>query len=469
MLTPSRTSHSLSTTLSKWWRNAIEPVALRVTEFSTENNLALSTTAVGLTTAGFFLSPLYLLAVPSVVLATLPAYAKVIHDWQAKQQIGDAAIEASLVTALMASNHLTLSAASVMMLAAGRSSDRATEGSSLMSIALGTLAVPVAGLSGAAATLYATIARNRPRHATQQYLRQHDIKVHDWLAACKLPKVEAILLDQSCLVTVTLKNVYPFHHRLAEDVVWYALSVAPSGLRRQLQVKYPNLPSGARGADVQLLTLHQLRLSNLTVQGEADDYLYVVVNRQVIGALEVEKTPIPEARQLLAALRQIDQPITLLCDSNMAETEALLVEFDLAEGHANMGWQQKVDFCQEQMAACFISREVPSAVGLADVAVTLSTEGGCSDITLDETSFGMLFVSMDNYAKQRVLRQVCTTAPMIVTIGGVFFLQWGMPAAIAVQGVAVLLNRLVDWQLKPKKAHLVPAPVPLAATTALTA
>lgn len=471
MLTLRQAPHTVSTTLSSWWRSTLEPVATRVTDFSAENNLALSTGAVGLTTASFFFPPLYLLAAPTILFSVVPAYTKVVQDWQARHGVGEAAIEAALLTILVATDRLMLGAAGAMMLAAGRSGvdDDDEEDNPLTSLALGTLALPVAGLAGVSATLYATIARTSPRHATRQYLRQHDIKVHDWLAARKLPQVEIILLDQSCLVETILKDVHAFHHRLAEEVAWYARKAAPSALQRQLRAIHPDVPHGTSGADVQLLTACQLRLSNLTAQAEADNYLYVVVNQQVIGALEVEKVPIATARQLLIALRQIDRPIILLSDANVAETETLLADFDLKEAHANMGWQQKVEFCREQRAACFVSREVPSAVGLADVAVTLSADDLSSDIALDADSFGMLSLSMEEYAKRRTFRHIFSTAPMVVTIGGVFFLQWGMPAAIAVQGVSAATNRLVDWRLKPRKAHSTPAPTPLAASSALAA
>lgn len=468
MLMTNRTNQTISTAVSGWWRNVARPIE-RATTFSAENNRALSTTTVGLSAAGLFFPPLHLLAAPSLVLTTLPAYRKMIEDWQDHKRFGDAALEASLVTLFVVSDHLLIGAAGVFMLTIGqsRSSQPKETESNLPAVAFSTLAIPVAGISGALATLYATLAQRQPRQKTQQYLRQHDIEVHNWLAARKLPKIEAILLDQSCLMAATLEEVRAFHHRLAEDVAWYALAAAPSGLRRQLKAAYPDLPKGATGANVQLLTRQQLQLSGLIAPESLDDLHYVVVNQQVIGALRVLQTPVPAARQLIAQLRKGDRPIILLSDASVAQTEDLLNQFALDEAYANMGWQQKVDFCREQKGVCFIGRDVPSAQGLADVAITLSDDPCGSDVTLSEAAFGTLANSMGDYAKQRSLRRFFTTAPTVVTIGGVFFLQWGMPMAVTVQGISVLCNYMVDRRLKPSKVDPTPAPAPLAAFPAL--
>lgn len=456
MTISSRTNNSLHharQTLSNWWRSAAQPHVTQLTVYSAENNLLISGITMGLATAGFLYSPfLQLLAAPSLLLLALPSYQEAIEAWQDDRQVGDAALEASLMTLFVATNHLALGAAGMLLLAAGQRASKSADGNVndiLPTIALSTLALPVAGLSGAAATMYARIGRHNPRHVAQHRLQNHNINIRDWEAVEKLPELEIAILDQSCLIQQTLKGVQAFRHHLREEVLFYAATAASPMMRQQIRQAYPKLATGKAEIDVQLLTPHQVRSAGLLapVLTDEEDYLCVVVGGRLIGVLEISQTVHPEADQLLSALSQADLHVILLSESNLSQTQALATTYAIETYHANLNWQQKVDFCQSQPNTCFISREAFTMGGVTDLTITLGEDEN-ADVALCEQSFDALTHAMHAYSNQKMMRQAFATAPTVLTVGGVFFLQWGVPAAVAIQGASVLTNYWVDRRFK---------------------
>ena len=443
---------SACSSLANWWQSVGEQKVDAVVDYSAENRLALSGITVGLATTGLLVPPLQLLATPSLLLLALPAYKEAITTWRQQQKLSDAVVEASLLTLFVATNHLALGAAGMLLLAAGQRT--ADNDDSAPTLALGILALPVAGLSGAAATLYARTARQNPRHLAQQRLQEHDILVKNWGAAQQLPSVDTAIIDQSCLVQPKLKAIHAFRHYMQDEVRLYAATVAPPPLKAQLQPF--STAEAASEIEVRLLTPNEVKANGLIAPAMPEDWrhLFVVVNGRIIGALEIDQTPIPAARLLLEKVQEADLGIVLISEQSADKTQSLASAFGIKRYVPNLSWQQKVEYCQQQQAACIISR-TPLAVS-TETTVTLSLEN-ChpnTDITLNEEAFDALFHAMQAYRTQRPLRQLVATIPTVLTIGGVFFLQWGVPAALSVQGVSLAANYFIDRRFRQMDRRL---------------
>lgn len=435
----------------------VEKPLARLVTLTAENHLLLTGTTAGLALAGIVFAPAAALATPAMLLTALPNYAGAVEEWQRDRRLGAPALRAALVSAFVASHQVATGALGLLVLAlAPDTPAQTTTTTTLATLGVSLLALPISNCFGVAATLYGLNGRPDAHAAVQRKLQQHQIDIQNWPAVAHLPHAQTFLIDDSCLYKLIVLEVRPFQHRLAEDVAWHALVAGTPAVAHQLRALYPAMQPGAVEVDVAVLTAAQLQ-DNRQLVVPCDppdaDALYVVVDGQVIGALLVRWESNPQARSLLDALRPLDAAPVLLSGLGAQQTRALLTEFGLQDGRANLTAQQKLSACLEYPGAYLIQHNAADELVVMQVAQQQDVVA-----VLDDESFGILHSTLEAY--HPTTAQLLAIAPTLLTIGGVFFLNWRMPAAIAVQGGALLLRRVTERRARTADPAPDPAPRP---------
>jgi phosphoserine phosphatase len=259
----------------------------------------------------------------------------------------------------------------------------------------------------------------RFQSSSQCVTTQYGTQINNLEAALCLPAVDAILIDQSCLIHAELKAVEAFHHYATEEVIFFAALAAQQELKSQLLKRFPHVVSAEVAVDVQLQPLHDMTLRGLSADTTR---LHVVVNGQTIGAIDVAQTVYPEAHQLMESIRELGWRVGLISNQCDWQTAALATSFAIDRYTANLTWQDKITHCQQEQQAdhvvCYIGRD---SVISADLTLALS-DCPDADVVLKDGCLTDL-VEYVNRQKHKVTRNKrIRSISIVMIVSGVFFL-----------------------------------------------
>lgn len=178
----------------------------------------------------------------------------------------------------------------------------------------------------------------------------------------------------------------------------------------------------------------------------------VAIEEQVIGAIELQPTLRPEAKLVIAALRQRGiKTCHIISGDQAAPTRRLAEMLGIDSYSAQTLPGQKAAMIRQMQAegkiVCYIGDGINDAIALkaADVSVSLR---GASSVAVDAAQIVLMSQTLDQLTEIFELAadfdkymKTCFTislAPGIVTIFGAFFLHFGL-------AISVALNQLGLW------------------------
>ena len=183
--------------------------------------------------------------------------------------------------------------------------------------------------------------------------------------------------------------------------------------------------------------------------------VFVAVEQQVVGALEIQATVRPEARSLVAQLKRHYgiQECYIISGDHRVPTQKLAHELGIDHYFAETLPHQKAELIEQLKAAgktvCYVGDGINDAIALqkADVSISLA---GASTIATDTAQIILLDASLQSlerlfqlgrgFDRNMKINFAAIILPSLLGIGGAFFLNFGLIHSILINQVGFVVG-----------------------------
>lgn len=361
-------------------------------------------------------------------------------------------------------------------------SDRAA----VPTLGLGALSLLMFGPNQALAVLYAGIGRNMRIFgplSVLNYLQltaRQGILIKDGRALEQVSKVDTIVFDKTGTLTLDQPHVGTIHscNGYLETAI---LTIAAAAENRQTHPIARAIREAAQERDLELpligetnvemgygikVTLDQelvqvgssrfMTMEGIAIpeeieniaqdaHGQGHSLVYVAIDGQLGGAIELVPTIRPEAKQMVQSLQEAGLETYIISGDHERPTRALAEELGIQHYFAETLPENKADHIarlqDEGKFVCFVGDGINDAIALKKAQVSVSLSGASTIATdtaqvilMDRTlnQLGQLFTVADEYEKNMQYNLFATVAPGVVIIGGAFTGLIGFGGAIPI-------------------------------------
>lgn len=364
--------------------------------------------------------------------------------------------------------------------------DRLMNQITLPTLGLSALALPVAGVGGAVAILWyypgARMMYFGPMSMLSylQVAAQRGILIKDGRALESLQQIDTVIFDKTGTLTLeqpTVSRIRCYNGMAEAAVLRYAAAaeakqshpIARAILQRadeqglelplledaHYEVGY-GLKTQIEGrtvliGSIRFMTMEEVTVPTDVVAQQAECYaqghslVLVALDREVVGAVELEPTIRPEARQIISDLHKRGIETAIISGDNSTPTRHLAAELGIDRYFAEVLPEDKANLVKQLQAeghkVCFVGDGINDAIALktADVAVSLR---GATTIATDMAEIVFmdgalrqlpeLFLLADEFAVNMRTNMFAAVLPGALGIAGTLLFGWGM-------GICVLL------------------------------
>lgn len=355
--------------------------------------------------------------------------------------------------------------------------------SALPTLSLSLLAFPLRGFVGAVAVLgsgFGFNLRTCSLLSMFNYLQiaaRNAILVKDGRALEQLSKVDTLVFDKTGTLTLEQPQVAQVHccHPAVDEarVLTYAAAaeyrqphpiakaILAAAAERQLLLPAVDEAGYEVGFGIQV-TIDQQRIRvgserfmqqsgiimpvamqtvQATCRRQGHSLVMVARDDALIGALELHATPRPEVQAVLADLRHRNLHLAIISGDQEEPTRQLANTLGIESYFANTLPENKAALIaqlqSEGRVVCFIGDGINDAIALQQADVSISLRGATTiatdtaQIVLMDQSLAKIGALLDlaNNFNQTVQQAFWTTMlPGVISIGGVFFLHFGIIA-----------------------------------------
>ncbi|XCN72935.1 MAG: heavy metal translocating P-type ATPase [Candidatus Electrothrix aestuarii] len=180
-------------------------------------------------------------------------------------------------------------------------------------------------------------------------------------------------------------------------------------------------------------------------EAEGHSLIYVGIDGQAAGVLELEPTVRPEAAEVIEFLKERNIRCCILSGDHEAPTKAMAAQLGIEEYFAEVLPENKADYVkqlkEEGRFVCFIGDGINDAVALKTAQVSVSLKGASTAATdtaqvilMDGTlnNLPSLFEAADDFEETMQRNLVISIAPGISIISGVWLFHFGIAAAMGI-------------------------------------
>jgi Cu2+-exporting ATPase len=222
-------------------------------------------------------------------------------------------------------------------------------------------------------------------------------------------------------------------------------------------------------------------------QAEANSHslIYVGVDNQLAGILEMQPTLRPEAKDTIRALQKRGLDIYIISGDHEVPTRRLAEQLGVQHYFAETLPENKADLVQqlknEGRFVGFVGDGINDAIALKQAQVSISLKGASSVATdtaqiifMDGTLKHLLplFELVDEFEENMRRATIISFTPGVLTVAGVFFLNFGVLASLLILylniclGLSNALWPLVKHQKNQLKVEtdVEPGPLPISAS-----
>lgn len=315
---------------------------------------------------------------------------------------------------------------------------------------------------------------------------KNGILIKDGRSLETLGKVDTVVFDKTGTLTLTMpevKKVHGFGAGLSHDEVLshaaaaeykqshpIAQAILEEASRRNLplwpiedaryEIGY-GIQANIGGRLTRVGSARYMRMQGISIPPEASadladaqasgaSVVYVAVGDQAAGAIELQPKLRPEAREVVAELKQMGLQLYIISGDNAAPTKALATDLGIDDYFSEVLPQDKSQLVEGLQTSgrhvCFIGDGINDAIALKSAAVSVSLRGASSLATntaqiilMDESlkQLTHLFELADDYNAN--LRTLLTTTfvPSLASLAGIFFLGTGTPVAILLFNISM--------------------------------
>ncbi len=370
---------------------------------------------------------------------------------------------------------------------------RIAEKGALPTLGFGALALLTVGSQGAAAVFNAGFGyplRAAAPIAMLNFLRiasQEGVLIKDGRSLELLGQVDTVVFDKTGTLTEEVPTVgLIYAHRISEDELLrltaaaeqkqthpIALAILKEASRRDLTYRVADrrearyevgygLNVWVEGRLFQVGSARFMAMSGITIpadylniqqaaHNEGHSLVYVAIDAQFAGAIELHPTIRPEARELVRQLQQKNISTVIISGDHEAPTKKLAQTLGIDRYFAETLPEDKANLIEQLQAApkghtqrarsdkgqtvCFVGDGINDSIAMKKAQVSISLSGA-STVATDTAGIILMDGTLSQLVplfeigqefKRTVERGiVMSIAPGIVCIGGVFFLHWGV-------------------------------------------
>jgi len=202
---------------------------------------------------------------------------------------------------------------------------------------------------------------------------------------------------------------------------------------------------------------------NIQAQAEEMGFslIYIGINQQLGGILEMHPNIRPEAVEIIQHLKQRGMKLYIISGDHEHPTRRMAETLDIDHYFAEVLPENKAklvkELCEEGRFVCFIGDGINDAIALKSAQVSISLKGASTAATdtaqiifMDGTlnHLEQLFQLADEFEKTMHSNFITTIVPGVICIGGVYFLHFGIAMGMGLYyvGSAVGLSNIL-WPL----------------------
>ena len=399
--------------------------------------------------------------------------------------------------------------------------------SALPTLVLSALALPIIGANGALAVLFSSFGYNMRVIAPISVLNFLQIAsgagilIKDGRALELLSTVDTIVFDKTGTLTeeephvgaiytcggvnenellsyaaaAEYKQTHPIAQAIQKEARNRSLSL-PEIEDARYEVGYglkvsikPSASSGHRQKIVRVGSARFMEMSGIAIgpqirskQEQCNKHgyslVYVAIDSELSGAIELHATIRPEAKRIISELRQRGLAVYIISGDLKAPTQTLAQELGIDHYFAETLPENKADLISELQKApkghdkakvvCFVGDGINDSIALKKANVSVSLRGASSIATdtaqiilMDGslTQMSQLFDLADSLDANMNTNFITTIVPGVICIGGAFFFHFGILSSIIlynvglVAGVANAMRPMINYRGKSQRSE----------------
>ena len=403
--------------------------------------------------------------------------------WIKVEKAGDETMACQIQSLL----HDTTNYAASVELRVERLSDRMA----FPSLFLGALALPVAGYTSALVVLdsalidHLNITGNLNVLSHLSNATQHRLLIKDGRALERLKNIDSIVFDK----TGTLTQEIPHVGKIYASAAYNENEVLVYAAMAEYKQKHPIAKALLKAVEEQSLTLPMIEDSQYeigygikvfvdnktlhvgsgrfmtledivisddiqTLQHHANEQgyslVYVAVNHEVAGVIELHPTIRPEAIDIIQQLKERGLSITIISGDHEKPTQALAKALGIENYFAETMPQDKAEIVnqlqQQGKSVCFIGDGINDTIALKKADVSISLNGGAAvaadtaQVVLMDDSLQQLpklfelSTSMEKNFRRSLMWDVI---PNTISIVGAYFFHLGVYGALGIYSIGL--------------------------------
>lgn len=178
-------------------------------------------------------------------------------------------------------------------------------------------------------------------------------------------------------------------------------------------------------------------------QAQGHSLVMVAVNDELVGAIELQPTVRPEARQIISALHERGIETAIISGDNEAPTRHLAADLSIDRYFAEVLPEDKANLVQQLQGeghkVCFVGDGINDSIALKTANVAVSLRGATTiatdmaEIVFMNGTLGQLpdlFTLADEFAANMRVNLVASMAPGVIGIAGTLLFGWGMTICV---------------------------------------
>jgi len=265
------------------------------------------------------------------------------------------------------------------------------------------------------------------------------------------------------------------------------------GLKVSIPTQKALLTNGtAHGADTKVVRVGSARF--MTMEGiiipsdikglheesqkSGHSFVYVAINDELAGAIELHATIRPEAKQVVSELRKRKMDIVIISGDHEQPTKKLAQELGIDNYFAETLPENKAELIsklqEEGKSVCFVGDGINDSIALKKANVSISLRGASSaatdsaQIILMNQNLKQLICAFDvaqNFETNMKLNLTATIIPGVITVFGAFFLGFGIAHSVILNDIGVIIgasNAIWPWLKERRHAERAATRLPAA-------
>ncbi|MDQ7090908.1 MAG: heavy metal translocating P-type ATPase [Methylococcales bacterium] len=385
--------------------------------------------------------------------------------------------------------------------------EQISEKAALPTLILGVITFPILGAASAAAVLLASFGSQMRITAPISILNflkvasDHSILIKDGRALESLHTVDTVVFDKTGTLTQERPHIKAIHgcsQQSENEIIRFAaaaeykqkhpIALAILDEAQALNIELPNIDDASYEVgyglkvtlDGQLIRVGSLRfmtMENITIPAsiktlqekslaDSSSLVYVAVDEQLSGAIELEATIRPEAQQIIDDLHALGKRVMIISGDHEKPTQQLAQQLGIDEYFAETLPENKAALIEglqkEGRSVCFVGDGINDTIALKKANVSVSLSGASSIATdtaqvilMDESlrQLPYLFDLAGHLDKNLRIGFMTGLIPGIICVGGVYVFQIGVITAGMLYniGLSAGVGNAMLAKLKTKK------------------